>query len=432
MEFLSVRRHEKGLQNESGQNNCFLNAVVQSLWHIKSFSSKFTLAPEHIHPVEEANRACLFCALKTLFAAYQFSDETNLPPDELRSALSSLFSKDNKFALHRMEDASETFEAILNHLHGTNEGTYNSVQVCVPLCIPHLVFGFQTCEVRSCECGATSDPMLVHDFVHRVYVSDLLRNKGGTSVGANLETTLRNLSGTQSSDIRSCPDDVSPCSRTCRSERWCLSAPQVFVISLVWPTADADNSTIKRVLRYIRPALHLREIFKMAPSCAINGDANPKYGWMYVFRGMVCYYGRHYVCFFFNHKYNKWIYFNDRLVQVLDTWKDVLVRCIRGNYQPVLLFFENPSWDSVSPGSTTNSCNWSHNKDGSSGTSVGIELKPISRTTSFPKREQKVFLDDPSSPQSPPGRSRSEELLALYRSMDVDVSEVKASPCIIQ
>ncbi|CAN0090851.1 unnamed protein product [Ascophyllum nodosum] len=31
----------RGLANASGENNCFLNVVVQSLWHLDTFREKF-------------------------------------------------------------------------------------------------------------------------------------------------------------------------------------------------------------------------------------------------------------------------------------------------------------------------------------------------------------------------------------------------------
>ena len=31
----------RGLSNEPGHNNCFLNVIVQSLWHLKAFRQKF-------------------------------------------------------------------------------------------------------------------------------------------------------------------------------------------------------------------------------------------------------------------------------------------------------------------------------------------------------------------------------------------------------
>ena len=32
---------EKGLENRVGENNCFLNVVIQSLWHLRSFREYF-------------------------------------------------------------------------------------------------------------------------------------------------------------------------------------------------------------------------------------------------------------------------------------------------------------------------------------------------------------------------------------------------------
>ncbi|CAN0580562.1 unnamed protein product, partial [Ectocarpus sp. 12 AP-2014] len=31
----------RGLVNATGQNNCFLNVVVQSLWHLEAFRAQF-------------------------------------------------------------------------------------------------------------------------------------------------------------------------------------------------------------------------------------------------------------------------------------------------------------------------------------------------------------------------------------------------------
>ena len=31
----------KGLQNDLGKNNCFLNVVIQSLWHLAAFRNTF-------------------------------------------------------------------------------------------------------------------------------------------------------------------------------------------------------------------------------------------------------------------------------------------------------------------------------------------------------------------------------------------------------
>ena len=55
---------EKGLDNRFGENNCFLNVVIQSLWHLDSFRTKFIDWDSHKH--QEDNN-CVHCSLKVKF-----------------------------------------------------------------------------------------------------------------------------------------------------------------------------------------------------------------------------------------------------------------------------------------------------------------------------------------------------------------------------
>ncbi|PHJ22443.1 ubiquitin carboxyl-terminal hydrolase [Cystoisospora suis] len=63
----------------------------------------------------------------------------------------------------------------------------------------------------------------------------------------------------------------------------------------------------------------------------------------HVFRGMVCFYGQHYVCFFYHWASAKWVLFDDSRVKRALTWKTVLEMCVGGKLLPCLLFFEKIS-----------------------------------------------------------------------------------------
>ena len=39
----------RGIQNKRGENNCFINVVIQSLWHLGSFRHRFLEDEPHIH-----------------------------------------------------------------------------------------------------------------------------------------------------------------------------------------------------------------------------------------------------------------------------------------------------------------------------------------------------------------------------------------------
>ncbi|CAB0001860.1 unnamed protein product, partial [Nesidiocoris tenuis] len=59
--------------------------------------------------------------------------------------------------------------------------------------------------------------------------------------------------------------------------------------------------------------------------------------------GVVTYYGKHYSTFFFHTKLKIWIYFDDANVrEVGPKWEQVVEKCRRGRYQPLLLLFAAP------------------------------------------------------------------------------------------
>ena len=127
----------RGLQNEHGQNNCFLNVCVQTLFHVRSFRRALGRM--------KGSSSNLVASLQTLMAYYKFSELRVLPPDEVRAALSELHAqKDGRFALGDMDDANEAFEAILLQIHRDSCGAGvadDDERVCSPPCAAHRVFG---------------------------------------------------------------------------------------------------------------------------------------------------------------------------------------------------------------------------------------------------------------------------------------------------
>lgn len=64
--------------------------------------------------------SCIFCALKELFAQFQYSQESALPPDALRKALAETFFDQRRFQLGFMDDAAECFVSSLNYMMNAN------------------------------------------------------------------------------------------------------------------------------------------------------------------------------------------------------------------------------------------------------------------------------------------------------------------------
>ncbi|KAL0964365.1 hypothetical protein UPYG_G00322860 [Umbra pygmaea] len=328
----------KGLSNEPGQNSCFLNSALQVLWHLDIFRRSFRQLTTH----KCMEDSCIFCALKSIFAQFQYSSEKVLPSDALRSALAKTFQDEQRFQLGIMDDAAECFENILMriHFHISDE---TKEDICTAKhCIPHQKFAMTLFEQCVCSsCGASSDPLPFIQMVHYISTTSLCnqavkmlecRDKPTPDMFGEL---LRNAS--TMGDLRNCP---SNCGEKLRIRRVLMNSPEIITIGLVW---DSDHSDLAEdVIHSLGTCLRLGDLFYRVT------DDKAKKSELYLV-GMVCYYGKHYSTFFFQTKIRKWMYFDDAHVKEIGPkWKDVVSRCIKGHYQPLLLLYADPRGTPVS------------------------------------------------------------------------------------
>ncbi|XP_070925839.1 ubiquitin carboxyl-terminal hydrolase 54 isoform X14 [Macaca nemestrina] len=138
-------------------------------------------------------------------------------------------------------------------------------------------------------------------------------------------------------DLRNCP---SNCGEKIRIRRVLMNAPQIITIGLVW---DSDHSDLAEdVIHSLGTCLKLGDLFFRVT------DDRAKQSELYLV-GMICYYGKHYSTFFFQTKIRKWMYFDDAHVKEIGPkWKDVVTKCIKGHYQPLLLLYADPQGTPVS------------------------------------------------------------------------------------
>ncbi|CAI5735743.1 unnamed protein product [Hyaloperonospora brassicae] len=387
----------KGLCNDSGANNCFLNVVIQSLWHVRSFRVLIARGDHAAHhrcsgdvfaargkerpPAHVASVVlpCLLCELEQVFVLYQFAEQSVLDVDRVRLALG------DTFALGAMNDATETLETILDALHhdtfnrmlalrrrgAHRNGSISDVHrvadmseslrqdaasiICEPQCVAHRLFQMNLMELKVCTvCGHTAEPGMNTDFLYRVYAQELLNSARAGSVGekqkkVTLEEALHVVAQTQ---------DVAGTCDVCERggpralSRWILTLPMVFSISIIWSSSHVHKTDIKDWMELLssqcaasnrdaeaQQALDLGRIFRLDNSTEVSST--------YSFRGLVCYYGRHYVGFFASRSLDengreceRWFLFDDTRVKLVGTWADVRLRIERGGYQPTLLFYE--------------------------------------------------------------------------------------------
>ncbi|KAF7686996.1 hypothetical protein HF521_015389 [Silurus meridionalis] len=327
----------KGLLNEPGQNSCFLNSAVQVLWQLDIFRRSLRQLSAHFC----LGDACIFCALKSIFSQFQQSRERVLPSDSLRHALAETFKDEQRFQLGLMDDAAECFENILERIH--LHLVCDSGEVCTSRsCITHQKFAMTLYEQFVCRsCGASLDPLPFTQLVHYVSTTALCQQ-----VERVLERTDRLRSDMFSEllqaantigDLRNCP---SNCGQSIKIRRVLMNCPDIVTIGFVW---DAEQSDLTEdVIRSLGSHLNLSGLFYRVT------DENVKKRELHLV-GMICYSSRHYLAFAYHTKSSKWVCFDDATVKEIGSkWKDVASKCIRGHFQPLLLFYANPDGSAVS------------------------------------------------------------------------------------
>ncbi|KAM4670568.1 ubiquitin carboxyl-terminal hydrolase 53 isoform 4-T5 [Amazona ochrocephala] len=279
----------KGLLNEPGQNSCFLNSAVQVLWQLDIFRRSLRGLTGHVCQGD----ACIFCALKAIFSQFQHSREKALPSDNMRHALAESFKDEQRFQLGFMDDAAECFENILERIHFHLVPNSETDMCTSKSCISHQKFAmtlYEQCVCRSC--GASSDPLPFTEFVRYISTTALCNEvermvERHERLKPEMFAELLQAANT-SDDYRNCP---SNCGQKIKIRRVLMNCPEIVTIGLVWDSEHSDLT--EEVMRNLATQLYL-----------------PGIG---------------------------------------TKWKDVVSRCIRCHFQPLLLFYANPDGTAVSP-----------------------------------------------------------------------------------
>ncbi|KAF0700086.1 Aste57867_9365 [Aphanomyces stellatus] len=350
----------RGLENGTGENNCFLNVIIQSFWHLVSL--RRLLLDVTIKENDETQLAAnVLRTLKETMMSYEDPSSGSLHPKSLRQWLSILYKTDKTFEEGSMADAEETLLTILHLMHQQSDLTelteaerdtlkktrivasksldgYEEKPLAVfdPKSIPHIVFSHQIYDRSTCQkCHESSPWELCSNLVFSIYTTTALSMKK-----PNMAALLKGLPEAMSEDLGTC--HVEACNGKLHTERVIHRFPPVFAMSLLWSSNNPPKEDIQALLGMVSDTLNLADAFvaegEAAKLARVLGGIKAQYR----FRGFVCYYGRHYFAFFYSTAHQLWLLFDDNKVTDIGNWTQVVDHCVRGRYQPVLLFYEVP------------------------------------------------------------------------------------------
>lgn len=320
---------EKGLSNRAGENNCFLNVTIQSLWHLEPFRNAFESTVTRHAP--DCN--CVHCALTIVLTNYRYAASQTIAPNVLRKSMDVLYAAESRFQIGDLSDATECFDAICSCLHDVAVGGKGEGTVCDPQCCAHSAFGMIVEDVLKCKrCGDVEcDTQSM--FLHYVYASEIIRRFNSVSLRSSKKSLERILKKLNAVEPRGCPKCGAagpfPVQKTLLKP-W----PRVFAICIAWADPNPPVTDVATLLAAIDPEIDIGKIFD-APKESKNPSKR------YKLRGLISYYLQHYAAYFFSDKDALWYSFDDVSVQAVGpSWKDVMQKCRKGHAKPVLVFFE--------------------------------------------------------------------------------------------
>ncbi|ETW00757.1 hypothetical protein, variant 1 [Aphanomyces invadans] len=338
---------EKGLRNDSGENNCFLNVVVQALFHLETFQSRWTETTAVPHECAGDGR-CVYCSLASVFAllasdADGESDKTGgVSSDSLRKVLSAISTSplpaaEERYKAGSMDDAAEAHETILRSLH---EALASSSVASPCNCLAHSVFGLWVGEEAVCPLCQTSmatppyDAMMLH--VATEAIKESAANKSKVSNKAvvkrfdDLLATVWAAAGS-SKKCTTCRHD-----KVYESRLQLKQVPRVFTVGLTWKNNSANMATLKSIVTAMECSVRLGRVF---PNMVADGQLGGPDEGQATLLAMYCFFGHHYMAFIYKAATQEWLSFNDTVVRRVGTrWSDVQAACLEVRSRRVEIF----------------------------------------------------------------------------------------------
>ena len=350
----------KGLDNPTGEYNCFLNVIIQSLWQLESFRDELVALSEG-GPAAVAggcdHEALLLQSLAHVFRSLSGRSGGSgavaggarapnawgahnrgrelfvVDPGACRQVLSAMFAERGRSQIHEMADASEALNDVLEALHACllpgPGAPSRAAGGAAEETLVTRVFGFRVQE--RVECGACGYLMQEHGFTrffHYVPTQQLARVWACS--GPERRSPEELLRRAYEAERRPCPR----CSPSADVPFRCACAlrgppPAVVSVVAVWGAAEASAEDIAALLAVVPMSLDLRQLYAGVVS------SRP-----YRLRAVVCFYGQHYVLIGYNARIKLWVQYDDSSVKVVGTWADVVHKCRSGRIQPHVIFYE--------------------------------------------------------------------------------------------
>lgn len=376
------------LKNEIGDNNSFLNCVLHLLYSIEPLRAFFIEDPDIVNEPHLG----VFMELKVAISKYQeimgsskMSERfKNIDLTELRKEVAKLFLPESKFQIGVLDSPIDLLDCLINCLHSFD---LNSTSLrnrlnkqCSSLCQAHKLFWLDFGEVYNCECGEAT-PLLTASrlqFILEIDIRQILArlsdslSEGNKNLSTNQDQmhiqaprkkSRENCLPTQESIDKiplqaqfeqiykiidssyeiSIDNKVNCNSKSCqlnklRRTRYLFSSKEFMILKLNWTQTEPKLSEILKSILVTPLRISNSTFFNL-----INSKLKVNYD----LQSIICYWDNQYVLFSkFNNEDEKWILYDDNAVIKLGGFREVIIKCLKSHFHPILLLYRQSYKDS--------------------------------------------------------------------------------------
>ena len=329
-------------ENGLGVNDCFLNAIIQVLFHLEEFKNKlFQLK------IDKDPKNPIF-QLYTIFKNYEYLSKLNTI-DTLNASLlrESLHCKFGTYPKGKCGDPMETISEILELIHtqyiqtNSTESDSNNKNFCQnELCPSHSNFLIQLKEKKYCpNCKTKSLQLYDKDcFMYDVLSFEVLstvKNESFYQYKYSLFNKLKQLSqsfGDNKIKLEKCKcEEINTKKKLYLYNRF----PPYLIINITWDTNFPKMGDICKIYGLIPPYDNTKNLFEIENGKKTKKDLVTNY----FLCSMILYGQKHYTCFFYNKAVDMWSFVDDENKRNFNTYNELIKFLIIRRSIPVGIIF---------------------------------------------------------------------------------------------
>ena len=343
------------LSNKTKENNCFLNVIIQCLFHLGGFKKELL----EFNP-ELGQRSRILRELYGLFTSYAGEQQKNkdnknqieptLSVNELRNYLNNLY---HCYQNGECGDPMETIGYILDVIHRTfckrKNINYKKVECCK--CPSHQYFHLKLVDIISCpNCNVKKVQFFDKDcYMFNIAIKDITKKLHGKSVNTyklKLFSKLKENNETYENEnklkIPGC--NCNPQMMSLYEKKLKLNGPSstYLIINITWAEQFPNMQEILKCYCLIPMSDNIENLFTFME------DIKTKINDKFYIKSVILYGIYHYVCIIYLREQKKWAIIDDKTIKYMSKYYDLIDFLLRNHLMPVGLIYSKDRRDEIS------------------------------------------------------------------------------------